>query len=221
MKIVLLGPPGSGKGTQANIICQKYNLPHISTGDIFRSNISQGTPLGKKVKEYIDSGSLVPDELTISIVEDRLRQDDCKDGFVLDGFPRVLSQAIALDKIVNLDKAIMIDLSDEEIVRRLSGRRMCKKCGNPTHIDWLKNGKCEKCGGEVYVRDDDKEETVKARLAKQKLPQEVIDFYIKKGIYAKVSALDTKEKTFEKVDSILREIKKWVIVWLKLKPTKK
>ncbi len=208
MKIVLLGPPGSGKGTQANIICQKYNLPHISTGDIFRSNISQGTPLGKKVKEYIDSGSLVPDELTISIVEDRLRQDDCKDGFVLDGFPRVLSQAIALDKIVNLDKAIMIDLSDEEIVRRLSGRRMCKKCGNPTHIDWLKNGKCEKCGGEVYVRDDDKEETVKARLAKQKLPQEVIDFYIKKGIYAKVSALDTKEKTFEKVDSILREIKK-------------
>ena len=208
MKIVLLGPPGSGKGTQANIICQKYNLPHISTGDIFRSNISQGTPLGKKVKEYIDSGSLVPDELTISIVEDRLRQDDCKDGFVLDGFPRVLSQAIALDKIVKLDKAIMIDLSDEEIVRRLSGRRMCKKCGNPTHIDWLKNGKCEKCGGEVYVRDDDKEETVKARLAKQKLPQEVIDFYIKKGIYAKVSALDTKEKTFEKVDSILREIKK-------------
>ena len=208
MKIVLLGPPGSGKGTQANIICQKYNLPHISTGDIFRSNISQGTPLGKKVKEYIDSGSLVPDELTISIVEDRLRQDDCKDGFVLDGFPRVLSQAIALDKIVNLNKAIMIDLSDEEIVRRLSGRRMCKKCGNPTHIDWLEGGKCEKCGGEVYVRDDDKEETVKARLAKQKLPQEVIDFYITKGIYAKVSALDTKEKTFEKVDSILREIKK-------------
>ena len=206
MKIVLLGPPGSGKGTQANLICEKYNLPHISTGDIFRENIANKTPLGVKAKEYIDQGSLVPDELTISIVVDRLKQPDCKKGFVFDGFPRNLSQAIALDKMVEIDKAIMIYLDDEEIIRRLAGRRMCKKCGNPTHIDWLVDGRCEKCGGEVYVRDDDKPETVKARLEKQKLPQEVIDFYKNKGIYEQVTSTDNKEKTFKLVDEILKKL---------------
>lgn len=206
MKIVLLGPPGSGKGTQANLICEKYNLPHISTGDIFRENISKKTPLGVKAKEYIDQGSLVPDELTISIVVDRLKQPDCKKGFVFDGFPRNLAQAQALDKMVELDKAIMIYLDDEEIIRRLAGRRMCQKCGNPTHIDWLVDGKCEKCGGEVYVRDDDKPETVKARLAKQKLPQEVIDFYKEKGIYEQITSTNQKEKTFKLVDNVLKTL---------------
>ena len=206
MKIVLLGPPGSGKGTQANLICEKYNLPHISTGDIFRENIANKTPLGVKAKEYIDQGNLVPDEVTISIVVDRLKQPDCKKGFVFDGFPRNLAQAQALDKMVELDKAIMIYLDDEEIIRRLAGRRMCKKCGNPTHIDWLVDNKCEKCGGEVYVRDDDKPETVKARLEKQKLPQEVVDFYKSKGIYEQVSSTDDKHKTFKLVDNILKTL---------------
>lgn len=206
MKIVLLGPPGSGKGTQAHIICEKYNLPHISTGDIFRANLQQGTELGKKAKEYMDKGALVPDDLTISIVVDRLNQDDCKNGFVFDGFPRNLAQAKKLDELVELDKAIMIYLSDEEIVNRLSKRRMCKKCGNPTHLDWLVDGKCEKCGGEVYTRDDDKEETIKARLEKQKLPQDVIDFYKQKGIYEQISSTDTKEETFKLLDEILKKI---------------
>ena len=208
MKIVLLGPPGSGKGTQANIICEKYNLPHISTGDIFRYNIKNETELGKKVKSYIDSGSLVPDEVTIDIVKDRLENADCEKGFVLDGFPRNLVQAKALSSFVTIDKAIMIDLSDEEIIRRLSGRRMCASCGNPTHVDWLVDGKCEKCGGEVMTRDDDKEEVVRARLEKQKLPQEVIDYYVNMGVFEKVEASDTKEKTFEKVDKILKGISK-------------
>ena len=208
MKIVLLGPPGSGKGTQANIICEKYNLPHISTGDIFRYNIKNETELGKKVKSYIDSGSLVPDEATIDIVKDRLENADCEKGFVLDGFPRNLVQAKALSSFVTIDKAIMIDLSDEEIIRRLSGRRMCASCGNPTHVDWLVDGKCEKCGGEVMTRDDDKEEVVRARLEKQKLPQEVIDYYVNMGVFEKVEASDTKEKTFEKVDKILKGISK-------------
>ena len=208
MKIVLLGPPGSGKGTQANIICEKYNLPHISTGDIFRYNIKNETELGKKVKSYIDLGSLVPDEVTIDIVKDRLENADCEKGFVLDGFPRNLVQAKVLSSFVTIDKAIMIDLSDEEIIRRLSGRRMCASCGNPTHVDWLVDGKCEKCGGEVMTRDDDKEEVVRARLEKQKLPQEVIDYYVNMGTFKKVEASDTKEKTFEKVDKILKGISK-------------
>ena len=206
MKIVLLGPPGSGKGTQANLICEKYNIPHISTGDMFRENIANKTPLGVKAKEYIDKGSLVPDELTISLVVDRLKKPDCAKGFVFDGFPRNLAQAKALDKLVSFDKAIMIYLDDEEIVRRLAGRRMCKACSNPTHVDWLVNGKCEKCGGEVYVRDDDKPEVVKARLEKQKLPQEVIDFYKAKGIYEQVISTDEKHKTFKLVDAILKTL---------------
>lgn len=207
MKIVLLGPPGSGKGTQANLICNKYNIPHISTGDIFRTNIANGTPLGKKAKEYIDAGALVPDELTIKIVEDRLKQDDCKKGFVLDGFPRVRTQAEALEKMTQIDKAIMIDLDDKEIINRLSKRRMCKKCGNPTHLDKLINGCCEKCGGEVYTRADDAIDVIKQRLIKQKLPQNVIDFYKNKGLFIKVDSKNSMEETFEKVDKILNEIK--------------
>lgn len=207
MKIVLLGPPGSGKGTQANLICEKYNIPHISTGDIFRTNIAKGTALGKKAKEYIDAGSLVPDELTIKIVEDRLKQDDCKNGFVLDGFPRVRTQAEALSKMTQIDKAIMIDLDDEEIINRLSKRRMCRKCGNPTHLNNLVNGCCEKCGGEVYTRADDAPEVIKQRLIKQKLPQDVIDFYKDLGLFEKINSTDSMEKTFKLVDNILSGIK--------------
>lgn len=206
MNIVLLGPPGSGKGTQAKIICSKYNLPHISTGDIFRANIANKTQLGLKVKEFIDAGLLVPNELTILVVKDRLGKEDCKNGFVLDGFPRVLSQAKALDEFAKIDKAIMIDAEDEVIIDRLSKRRICKNCSNPSHLDWLVNGKCEKCGGEVYIRDDDRPEIIRQRLLKQKLPQDVIDFYVSKGIFEKVDSFETKEKTFEEVDKILQKI---------------
>ncbi|NCB48297.1 MAG: adenylate kinase [Clostridia bacterium] len=207
MKIVLLGPPGSGKGTQAQLICEKYHLPHISTGDMFRKNISNNTELGKKANEFISKGSLVPDSLTISIVKDRLSEEDCKKGFVLDGFPRNLFQTQELNKIVQIDKAIMINISDEEIIKRLSGRRMCKKCGNPTHIDWLKNGLCEKCGGEVFVREDDSPDIVKARLEKQKLPLEVLDFYKSKNIFEEVECAQTKEEVFENIEKILKKIK--------------
>ena len=203
MKIVLLGPPGSGKGTQAHIICEKYNLPHISTGDIFRANIANQTELGKKAKAYMDQGSLVPDELTISIVVDRLQQPDCKKGFVFDGFPRNLAQAKELDKMVELDKAIMIHLDDEEIINRLSKRRMCAVCGNPTHMDWLVDGKCEKCGGDVYTRDDDKPEVIKVRLQKQAVPLDVIEFYKEKGVFSKVDATDQVEDTYALVKAVL------------------
>lgn len=206
MKIVLLGPPGSGKGTQAQLICEKYSIPHISTGDIFRKNISENTELGRKAKEYISKGSLVPDSLTVSIVQDRLKEKDCENGFLLDGFPRNLYQTQELDKMVEIDKAIMISISDEEIIRRLTGRRMCRKCGNPTHIDWLKDGKCEKCGGEVYIRDDDSPEIVKARLEKQKLPQEVLQFYQNKNKYAEVKSAHRKEDVFERIDEILKKL---------------
>jgi len=207
MKIVLLGPPGSGKGTQAQLICDKYSIPHISTGDIFRKNISENSELGKKAKEYISVGSLVPDSLTISIVKDRLKEKDCKKGFLLDGFPRNLYQAQELDKMAEIDKAIMINISDDEIIRRLTGRRMCKKCGNPTHIDWLKDGKCEKCGGEVYIREDDSPDIVRARLEKQKLPQEVLKFYKSKKVYEIVNSAQRKEDVFERIDKILKKLK--------------
>ncbi len=206
MRLVLLGPPGSGKGTQAQLICQKYKLPHISTGDIFRRNITENTPLGKKANEYISRGSLVPDDLTIALVQERLKEKDCENGFVLDGFPRNLSQAQALSQLTPIDKAIMILISDEVIIERLSGRRMCRRCGNPTHIDWLKNGKCEKCGGEVYVRDDDSPEIVKSRLQKQKLPQEVIDFYKQQKVYAEVQTAEKKETVFESIEEILKSL---------------
>lgn len=208
MKIVLLGPPGSGKGTQAELICNKYNIPHISTGDIFRQNIREKTPLGVSIEECIAKGELVPDKITNLVVKDRLSKPDCKNGFVLDGFPRNLDQSKFLDSVTNIDKAIMIDLEDEEIIKRLSTRRMCRKCGNPTNVGWLVDGKCEKCGGEVFIRQDDMPETIKNRLEKQKLPQNVVDFYQSKNVFEKVSSLGGKEETFEHVDKILASLKR-------------
>ena len=208
MKIVLLGPPGSGKGTQAELICKKYNIPHISTGDIFRQNIREKTPLGLSIEECIAKGELVPDKITNLVVEERLSRPDCENGFVLDGFPRNLDQSKFLDSVTDIDKAIMIDLEDEEIVKRLSTRRMCRKCGNPTNVGWLVDGKCEKCGGEVFIRQDDMPQTIKTRLEKQKLPQNVVDFYQSKNIFEKVSSLGGKEETFEHVDKILASLKR-------------
>ena len=203
MKLILLGPVGSGKGTQAGLISARYGLPHISTGEIFRTNIKNETELGKIAKSYIDNGDLVPEELTNKLVADRLAQDDCKNGFILDGYPRNIAQAEFLESITNVDIALMIDLSEEKIIERLSSRRMCSKCNQPTALEWLVDGKCEKCGGEVYVRDDDKPEVIKMRLVKQAVPQDVVEFYKQKGVFSKIDATDVIEDTFALVKSVL------------------
>ncbi len=172
MRLILLGPPGAGKGTQASAIVEKDNVPHISTGDIFRYNIKQGTELGKKAKSYMDKGLLVPDEVVVEIVEDRLKNDDCKDGFLLDGFPRTVVQAEALDKVlknmhISLDKVINIEVDKGILVGRAVGRRICKECGATFHIENNPSAKgdiCDKCGGKLYQRDDDNEQTVTKRI---------------------------------------------------------
>ena len=168
MKIIMLGAPGAGKGTQAKQIAAKYQIPHISTGDIFRANIKNGTELGKKAKTYMDQGLLVPDELVVDLVVDRVNQDDCKNGYVLDGFPRTIPQAEALDEMgFGIDAALSIEVADSEIVKRMSGRRVCEKCGASYHTEYKKpaeEGVCNSCGGALVIRKDDEPETVKNRL---------------------------------------------------------
>ncbi|MBQ7351964.1 MAG: nucleoside monophosphate kinase [Clostridia bacterium] len=203
MRLILLGPVGSGKGTQAGLISARFGLPHISTGEIFRTNIKNNTELGKIAKSYIDNGELVPEELTNKLVADRLAQDDCKNGFILDGYPRNLSQAKFLETITDVDIALMIDLSEEKIIARLSSRRMCSKCSQPTSLDWMVDGKCEKCGGEVYIRDDDKPEVIKVRLQKQAVSQELIEFFKQKGVFNKIDAADDVESTYALVKNVL------------------
>ena len=207
MILILLGPVGSGKGTQAGLISARYGLPHISTGEIFRTNIKNETELGKIAKQYIDNGDLVPEELTNKLVADRIAQEDCKNGFILDGYPRNLNQAKALEEMTDIDIALMIDLSEEKIIERLSSRRMCSKCSQPTSLDWMIDGKCEKCGGDVYVRDDDKPEVIMMRIKKQAVPLDVIDFYKQKGVFNKIDATDNVEDTYALVKSILDQNK--------------
>ena len=206
MKLILLGPVGSGKGTQAGLISARFGLPHISTGEIFRTNIKNNTELGKIAKSYIDNGELVPEELTNKLVADRLSQSDCLKGFILDGYPRNLSQAKYLEGITDIDTALMIDLSEEKIIARLSSRRMCSSCSQPTSLDWMVDGKCEKCGGEVYIRDDDKPNVIMNRLQKQAVSQELIEFYKQKGIFKRVDASGSVENTYSLVESILNEV---------------
>lgn len=205
MKLLLVGPVGSGKGTQAAIISEKYGIPHISTGEIFRWHMQNETELGLKAKEYINVGKLVPEELTFSIVKDRLSKPDCEKGFILDGYPRTMEQVKNLETITELDKVILIHLSEEEIINRLSSRRMCSVCKQPTSIDWLKDGKCEKCGGEVYVRNDDKPEVIKTRLETNKVSEELINFYKNKGIFYKINATNEVQKTFGLLDELLQK----------------
>ena len=206
MKLILMGPVGSGKGTQAGLISTRFGLPHISTGEIFRTNIKNNTELGKIAKSYIDNGELVPEELTNKLVADRLSQEDCKVGFILDGYPRNLNQAKFLETITDIDLALMIDLSEEKIIARLSSRRMCSKCAQPTALEWMVDGKCEKCGGEVYVRDDDKPEVIKNRLQKQAVSQELIEFYKEKGVFNKIDATDEVEMTYSLVKEVLDRV---------------
>ena len=212
MRLILLGPPGAGKGTQASSIVAEYGITHISTGDIFRHNIKNETELGKKVKSYLDKGQLVPDELTIDLVWDRLSKDDCKKGFLLDGFPRTINQAEALQKGLEerglkLDKVINIDVDKNILVKRLSGRRVCKNCGETYHIDnkpTLKDGVCDKCSGEVIQRADDNEKTVLDRIEvyeKQTFP--LIDFYKNLGLILTVDGTLPIEDVFSQIKESL------------------
>lgn len=202
--IILLGAPGAGKGTQASLISEEYNVPHISTGDILRRNIKEGTPLGVKAKEYIDAGALVPDEVVIGLVESRLKEDDCNNGYILDGFPRTIAQAEALDKVADIDLAINIDVPFDLIVSRLGGRRVCK-CGATYHVSTL-NGetKCKACGDELFIRDDDKPETVQNRLrVYEAQTQPLIDYYGKQGKVVDIEATGTIEQIFENIKKVL------------------
>lgn len=212
MKIIMLGAPGAGKGTQAKQIADKYQIPHISTGDIFRANIKNGTELGKKAKEYMDQGALVPDELTCDLVMDRIKQDDCKNGFVLDGFPRTIPQAEALDAALDkinekMDFAIDVDVPDENIVNRMGGRRACLNCGATYHIVSIPTkveGICDRCGNPVVLRDDDKPETVQNRLkVYHEQTQPLIDYYKKQNILKSVDGTQPMEAVFEAITAIL------------------
>ncbi len=212
MKIIMLGAPGAGKGTQAKRIAEKYTIPHISTGDIFRANIKNGTELGRKAKEFMDQGLLVPDELTCDLVMDRIQQDDCKNGFVLDGFPRTIPQAEALDAALSkigqkMDYAIDVDVPDENIVNRMGGRRACLSCGATYHVEFnptKAEGICDACGAQTVLRDDDKPETVQKRLTVyHDQTQPLIDYYKNQNILKSVDGTQPMEAVFEAIIGIL------------------
>ena len=212
MKIIMLGAPGAGKGTQAKLIAEKYGIPHVSTGDIFRANIKEGTDLGKEAKEYMDKGQLVPDELTVRILLDRVSKDDCKNGYVLDGFPRTIPQAEVLDTEVakmgdKIDFAIDVDVPDENIIRRMGGRRACLKCGATYHVEHIPpktEGICDKCGSELVLRDDDKPETVQKRLeVYHKQTQPLIDYYSRQNILRTVDGTKEMNAVFSDIVRLL------------------
>ena len=214
MKIIMLGAPGAGKGTQAKMIADKYQIPHISTGDIFRANIKNGTELGKKAKEYMDQGLLVPDELVVDLVVDRLAQEDCANGCVLDGFPRTIPQAEALDAALAakgeaIDYAIDVDVPDENIINRMSGRRACVACGATYHIVHIPTkveGVCDRCGEGLILRDDDKPETVKKRLdVYHAQTQPLIDYYTEKNVLKSVDGTVDMSEVFQAIVNILGE----------------
>ena len=214
MKIIMLGAPGAGKGTQADKICAKYNIPHISTGDIFRANIKNNTELGQKAKSYMDKGELVPDELVVDLVVDRIKADDCTNGYVLDGFPRTIPQAEALDAALaaindKVDYAINVEVPDENIINRMSGRRACVACGATYHIVHIPTkveGVCDKCGAELILRDDDKPETVKNRLnVYHEQTQPLIDYYTAKHVLHEVDGTKAMEDVYSTIVAILGE----------------
>ena len=212
MKIVMLGAPGAGKGTQADKIAEKYNIPHISTGDIFRSNIKAGTELGKKAKSFIDQGLLVPDEVTIGMLLDRIHEADCENGYILDGFPRTIPQAESLTAALKengeaIDFALDVEVPDANIVNRMAGRRACLKCGATYHTEFAapkKEGICDKCGSELVLRDDDKPETVQKRLeVYHEQTHLLIDYYKKKGVLHAIDGTLSMETVFKNIVDIL------------------
>ncbi len=212
MRLVLLGAPGAGKGTQAKKLIEKHGIPQISTGDILRKAVADGTPLGKEAKSYMDKGELVPDKVVIGLIEDRLKQPDCKKGFILDGFPRNTAQAETLDAMLKklnmpLDSALSVDVPKDDLMKRLTGRRTCKGCQQMYNVYFSppkKNGVCDRCGGELFHRDDDKEETIKRRLDvydAQTAP--LISYYKKSGILKSVIGVGGIDEIFKKVCSVL------------------
>ena len=212
MRIVLLGAPGAGKGTQAKILIEKYGMPQISTGDLLRAAVAAGSALGKEAKSYMDKGELVPDSVVLGMVGERLKQDDCKKGYILDGFPRNTAQAEALDKMLaslnmSLTAALSVDVPFEDLMKRLTGRRTCKGCGQMYNIYFkapAKDGVCDKCSGELFQRDDDKEATIKKRLEVYTAQTEpLIGYYKNKGIVKSVSGTGSIDEIFKKVTEVL------------------
>ena len=208
MKLILLGAPGAGKGTQAEVLCRKLGIPSISTGNILRAAIKNGTPTGLKAKSYIDAGALVPDEVIIGIVDERLAQDDCKNGYILDGVPRTIAQAEALEKAgIGFDAVVSIEISEEEILRRMSGRRVCGACGASYNVDFVPprvEGICDSCGGKLIQRKDDTPETVRERLKVYHTETEpLVDFYANRGLLRPVRSADTKEATTKAILDVL------------------
>lgn len=212
MRLIFLGPPGVGKGTQAVKLSQKYGIPHISTGDALREAVARGTEIGLKAKSYMDRGSLVPDEVVIGIIRERLAQDDCKKGFILDGFPRTVRQAEALDEILKdmgmkLDAVLNVEAPDEVIIERLSGRRTCKNCGRVYHVIYMppkREGVCDVCGGELYQRDDDKPEAIARRLRvykEQTAP--LIEYYEGKGKLHRIDGSRDVDAVFRQITELL------------------
>jgi len=215
MRIILLGAPGAGKGTQANLLSEQLGIPQISTGDLLRSNMKNETPLGKTAKSYMDKGLLVPDEITLSLVRDRLNKDDCKRGFILDGFPRTLQQAKALENELegtasNLDLVINIDIADEEIIKRLSGRRICSNCGNTYHMDYnppRENGTCDKCQNTLIQRNDDEESTVIKRLnTYHEQTEPLIEYYQERNMLTEIDGTKTIEEIGFDLTSVIGKL---------------
>ncbi len=212
MKLIMLGAPGAGKGTQAKKIAEKYHIPHISTGDIFRANIKGGTELGMKAKTFMDQGMLVPDEITIGMLMDRIKEADCADGYVLDGFPRTIPQAESLTKALAdmgeaIDYAVNVEVADDNIINRMSGRRACLNCGATYHVAFnppKKEGACDTCGQNLVLRDDDKPETVQKRLEiYHQQTQPLIDYYKKAGVLAEVDGTQNMEDVFQSIVKVL------------------
>jgi adenylate kinase len=212
MRIILLGPPGAGKGTQAERLTKEFGIPHISTGDIFRAALKEGTPLGMKAKEYMDDGKLVPDEIVVGIVKERLQKEDCENGFMLDGFPRTVAQADALEESLSemgtkLDAVLLITVPDDELITRLTGRRVCRNCSATYHLKFNPptGEKCAACGGEIYQRDDDKEETVVKRLKvyhQQTAP--LVEYYQEKGLLYSIDGEQSMDQVFADICKALR-----------------
>jgi adenylate kinase len=215
MNLILLGPPGAGKGTQAQKIGDRYHIPKVSTGDILRAAVKEKTPLGLKAKDFMDQGKLVPDELVIGLIEERLKASDCKPGFVLDGFPRTVPQAEALQPILSrlnksIDHVINIEVDDEELLRRLTGRRTCKNCGAMFHVLFQppkKEGSCDRCDGPLYQREDDKEETIRTRLQEyRKQTAPLVHYYLQQKILHPIKGVGGQEQIFERIVHVLDEI---------------
>jgi len=212
MRLILLGPPGAGKGTQAKRLIERYGIPQISTGDILRAAVRDGTDLGRKAKQYMDAGKLVPDEVVIGIIEERLQQPDCAKGFILDGFPRTVAQADALNRVLAnlgqaIDHVVSIEVPDEELVERLTGRRTCRGCGAMYHVKFSPpkaQGVCDKCGGELYQRDDDREETIRARLKvyhEQTAP--LVEYYEKAGLLRRIPGQGSVDEIYARIEGVL------------------